>query len=350
MDISSALQDWYAIHNRDLPWRKTDSPYLIWISEVILQQTRVVQGTDYYLRFTERFPGVEDLAAAPADEVMLFWQGLGYYSRAVNMHETAKYIVRELNGVFPTTYAGLLGLKGVGKYTAAAVASIAYREPVAVVDGNVLRVIARLEGIELPVDSAAGRNACERIAQVLISRKRPDIHNQAVMELGALVCLPRKPLCHKCPLAASCVALKNGKADILPVKRPKKKSRIRYFHYFFITVDEHTWIRKRSGRDIWHTLFEFPMIETDAPVELQDMVSTPEWSTLFPNHPVGVGVSGTCHYKHLLTHQTLNASFYHVDGVGRIESIPGYIRVKLTDLDNYALPRLLVRFLEDIRE
>jgi A/G-specific adenine glycosylase len=210
-------------------------------------------------------------------------------------------------------------------------------------------VITRLEGLELPVDSTAGREACGRIAQGLISRERPDIHNQAIMELGALVCLPRNPLCHACPLAETCVALNKGLTDLLPVKGPKKISRTRYFHYFFLMDKEYTWLRKRSGKDIWHSLFEFPMIETEAPVTLRDIVNTAEWAVLFPDHPDGVGVSGTNQYKHLLTHQTLHASFYTVNGEPGIEDIPGYHRVKITDLDNYAMPRLLVRFLEDIR-
>lgn len=347
MDISSTLHDWYMIHHRDLPWRKTKDPYLIWLSEIILQQTRVAQGTEYYVRFAGRFPRVEDLAAAPEDEVMRLWQGLGYYSRARHLHETAKYIVRTLNGIFPDTYEGLLTLKGIGKYTAAAIASLAFGEPVAVVDGNVLRVIARLKGIEFPVDSAAGRDACGHIAQGLISRNRPDIHNQAMMELGALVCLPRNPLCFECPVSGVCVALKKGLTDRLPVKSLKKEVRVRYLHYFFLNRDGYTWIRKRSGKDIWHSLFEFPLIETATPVVLKDLPGTAEWTDLFPDYPDGMTVSGTAHFRHLLTHQILHTSFYRVDQTGMPANMPGFIRVKITDLEHYALPRLLVRFLED---
>ncbi|MFZ0471058.1 MAG: A/G-specific adenine glycosylase, partial [Bacteroidales bacterium] len=199
MNVSSILQQWYAIQKRDLPWRKTGTPYLIWLSEVILQQTRVAQGIDYYLRFTSRYPHIEDMANAPLDDILKLWQGLGYYTRARNMHETAKFIVNNLNGVFPESYEGLLKLKGIGKYTAAAIASISFKEPVSVVDGNVFRVLARFYGIDAPIDTAKGRLIFEERAAGILDGANPDIHNQAVMELGALVCVPRNPLCDSCP-------------------------------------------------------------------------------------------------------------------------------------------------------
>ena len=234
MNVSSELQQWYAIHKRDLPWRQTGSPYLIWLSEIMLQQTRVAQGLDYYLRFALRYPRIEDMANAPLDDILKLWQGLGYYTRARNMHETAKFVVNNLNGVFPETYEGLLSLKGIGKYTAAAIASICNQEPVPVVDGNVLRVLARFYGIDEPVNTAKGKRIFEERAAGILDRANPGIHNQAVMELGALVCVPRNPRCNECPLEKECVARARGIIDLLPLKSDKKMQRNRYFNYIFL--------------------------------------------------------------------------------------------------------------------
>lgn len=346
MDISSALQSWYAIHKRDLPWRKTQSPYLIWLSEIILQQTRVNQGLDYYNRFAERFPRVEDLASAPSEEVMRLWQGLGYYSRARNLHETAKAIATSGSGRFPDSYKGLLDLKGIGSYTAAAVASIAFGEPVAVVDGNVLRVVSRLMGIELPVDGKEGRDAIWKVAASLMPEDHPGDHNQAMMELGALVCLPRQPLCMDCPLVESCVAYKKGLTGVLPLKSVRRAPRDRYFSYFHLERGGNTWLRKRTSRDIWHSLFEFPLIETTQETEWDELTGTEEWTALFGK--TDLTPASCIKYRHKLTHQTLHASIYRVELNGPPVLPDGFQPAAIAGLTSYALPRLLVRYLEDL--
>jgi len=345
MNVSSILQQWYAIQRRDLPWRNTGSPYLIWLSEVILQQTRVIQGLDYYHRFTLQFPRIEDLANAPLDDVLKLWQGLGYYTRARNMHETAKFVVDKLNGEFPDSYEGLLKLKGIGKYTAAAIASLAYKEPVAVVDGNVFRVLARVYGIDEPVNTARGKMVFEARAAGILDRTSPDIHNQAMMELGALVCLPRKPLCGVCPLEKECIARNRGIIGLLPLKSDKKPQRNRYFNYIFFHNDGHTWLSKRTAKDIWHSLYEFPLIETAGPVTKEDLTTIPPWNALFG--AANCIINGVPQkYKHQLTHQTLHCTFYNIT----VEDLPfdigkSLFKVEISNLNHYPVPRLIENYL-----
>jgi A/G-specific adenine glycosylase len=348
--ISLLLQKWYALHKRDLPWRETSSPYHIWLSEIILQQTRVMQGLTYYLEFTRAFPDIVDLAKAPLDEVLKLWQGLGYYTRARNLHETAKYISGELNGVFPGTYHELLKLKGVGSYTAAAIASISFREPVAVVDGNVFRVLSRIFGIDLPVDTSEGKVEFSRRAMQILDRENPHIHNQAIMELGALVCLPKKPHCVKCPLKSVCVALSTGTIELFPVRSGRKLQRIRYFNYFFIVSNGFTWLNKRKGKDIWHSLYEFPLIETPNSTSLQSLSDHKNFKAI-----VGLAktdqVGSVMHYKHQLTHQTIHCSFYHLKSAEDPDfSGISPMKIKTGDLARYPVPRLIDKYLEDLNE
>lgn len=349
MNDSSKLQQWYALHKRNLPWREESSPYHIWLSEVILQQTRVAQGIDYYLKFTSQYPRIEDMANAPLDDILKLWQGLGYYTRARNMHETSKFIVNNLNGVFPGSFEGLLKLRGIGKYTAAAIASIAYHEPVAVLDGNVFRVLARFYGISEPVNSARGRIVFEDHAAGILDRSDPGNHNQALMELGALVCIPRNPRCDACPLATGCVAMARGIVGLLPIKSDKKLQRNRYFNYIFPQNGGYTWLSKRTGRDIWHSLYEFPMIETAGPVSREELSTLPGWNDLFGTSVFRINGS-IQKYKHHLTHQTLHCTFYNID---LEEPLADYgqslFKTEISNLGLYPVPRLIENYLADLK-
>ena len=260
-EFADKLIGWYEENKRDLPWRDTKDPYRIWISEIILQQTRVAQGYDYFVRFMERFPDVFTLAEADEDEVMKHWQGLGYYSRARNLHAAARSMAS--SGGFPVTYEGVLALKGVGEYTAAAICSFAYDMPYAVVDGNVYRVLSRWLGIDTPIDSTSGKKEFAQAAQELMDKRRPALYNQAIMDFGALQCTPASPDCLFCPLADSCLALSQGRVDTLPVKQHKTKVTHRFFNYIYVRTGGYTFIRKRTGNDIWKNLYEPLLIETD---------------------------------------------------------------------------------------
>lgn len=264
MNFSKLLTTWYLQNKRDLPWRKTTNPYHIWLSEIMLQQTRVAQGLPYFLSFTKAFPTVFDLANANEEEVLKLWQGLGYYSRARNLHNTAKYVANELNGEFPDTYKDLLLLKGVGEYTAAAVASFSFNEVVPVVDGNVYRVLSRYFGIETDISSPKAKKEFTSLASELIDKKQPAVFNQAIMEFGALQCVPKNPNCETCPFNSSCWALANKKVDLLPIKSKKTKITNRYFNYLLV-IDpmQKTILHKRTQKGIWHNLYEFPVIETE---------------------------------------------------------------------------------------
>lgn len=340
--LSPRLISWYQANKRDLPWRESSDPYVIWISEIILQQTRVVQGYDYFLRFTGRFPDVRSLAEADEDEVMKYWQGLGYYSRARNLHGAAK----SMNGVFPTTYSGVRALKGVGDYTAAAICSFAYNMPYAVVDGNVYRVLSRYLGIEEPIDSTRGKKLFAEAANELLDRERPGIYNQAIMELGAIQCTPSSPGCGLCPLAGSCMALQKGLVARLPVKQHKTKTRNRYFHYFYVSAGGYTFIRKRTGNDIWRNLFELPLIETPAEATLDELVGLPEYRSFFAQgekpvvHTIYIGV------KHVLSHQVIYANFYEVRLLEGTGSFSDYEKISSAELDKYAVSALIHNFLE----
>lgn len=264
--FTRAIQPWYDTHRRDLPWRRNKDPYRVWLSEVILQQTRVDQGTVYWERFVKRWPNVKALAKASESEVLKQWQGLGYYSRARNLRAAAHQVVERFSGRFPGTHAELRTLKGVGDYTAAAIASICFGQPEAVVDGNVYRVLARVFGIDSPIDSSSGKRQFQDVANALIDPDRPGDHNQAVMELGATVCTPKQPQCGKCPLARNCVARKEERITALPVKSKKTSVRKRHFNYLVIRTPKGLLMRQRSGKDIWQGLWELPMVETARPV------------------------------------------------------------------------------------
>ena len=272
--VSDILLSWFAREGRDLPWRRTRDPYRIWLSEVILQQTRVAQGLEYYLRFTERFPDIAALAAAPEDEVLKLWQGLGYYSRARNLHAAARQVMSRFGGVFPATYGEVRALPGVGDYTAAAVCSIVYDAPCAVLDGNVYRVLARLFDIGIPIDTTAGKRTFAELAQLQLDTSRPGLYNQAIMDFGALQCTPAQPRCGDCPLAGRCLALAAGTVGVRPVKQGRAKVRDRWFNYLHVTCGGQTLLHRRGGGDIWQGLYEFPLIETDKAADFAELAAT----------------------------------------------------------------------------
>lgn len=334
---------WYDEHYRDLPWRSTRNPYHIWISEIILQQTRVAQGHDYFVRFIERFPTVESLAAAPEDDVMRVWQGLGYYSRARNLHHAAKQIVAM--GSFPDTYDGIRSLKGVGDYTAAAIASFAFDIPRAAVDGNVCRVWSRVFGVSDPIDSARGKQIIAEVAQSLLPLEHAAKYNQAVMEFGALQCVPRNPDCLSCPLAYKCTAFAEGRVGELPSKSHKAKVEPRYLTYLYIHSDEALLLHKRTADDIWRNLYELPLIETLAPLSSDALFATPgfaEWHSLLSDYSYKGGVEGV---KHVLSHRVLYTSFHEFEVHGTLPCPEGFVIVPFDELHRYALPRLIERYM-----
>ncbi|MDL2213067.1 A/G-specific adenine glycosylase [Bacteroides sp. OttesenSCG-928-N06] len=342
--FSSQIINWYNENKRDLPWRNTTNPYLIWISEIILQQTRVAQGYEYFKRFIERFPDVQTLADAHEDEVMKYWQGLGYYSRARNLHTAAK----SMNGKFPETYSKVLQLKGVGEYTAAAICSFAYNMPYAAVDGNVYRVISRYLAIETPIDSTEGKKLFREAAQELLDKKRPALYNQAIMEFGALQCTPSSPNCSLCPLNEKCLALAKGLVKQLPVKQHKTKTINRYFNYIYVRAGEYTYIHKRTGNDIWKNLFELPLIETSQPVSEEELLLLPAFTSLFASDGVPHIQLVMKNVKHVLSHRIIYANFYKIDLPEGSDSFPGYTKIKIANLGQYAISRLVQIFLEQI--
>lgn len=334
------LEEWFLTHARDLPWRNTCDAYRIWVSEIILQQTRVVQGLDYYLRFIERFPDVGTLAAAHEDEVMKYWQGLGYYSRARNMHAAARDIVSRFGGAFPSNFQDIRSLKGVGDYTAAAIASFAYNLPHAVVDGNVYRVLSRLFDVDIPIDTPAGKRYFAEFAQSLLDKGNPGLYNQALMELGALQCTPQGCDCTRCPLHDMCAACAMGKVDKLPVKQGKISIKSRYFHYFAISCGDVTWLQKREGNDIWRNLYEYPLIETQQAVSLEELVRTESYRKLFDGieQVTFVGTPFVC--KHVLTHRVIHAVFYTVEVSSFPQALSHLQPIRHGDVEMYAVSRL----------
>lgn len=335
------LQNWYIQNKRDLPWRHTQDPYIIWLSEVILQQTRVVQGLPYFLKFSSAYPSIKDLAEAPLDDVMKLWQGLGYYSRARNMHHTANLIYEKYGNSFPTSFDEMIALKGIGPYTASAVASFAFNLPYAVLDGNVNRVLSRLFLIDEPINSSKGKKIFESLSTEFLDTNQPALHNQAIMELGALVCLPQNPKCAECPLNTFCEAFKKNVASEYPKKIKKQKPRDRFFNYLYIKHKNQTFLKQRLKKDIWQHLFEFPLIETSQKESLEEIL--PQLKTI-----VGIEnikhISCTFESKHQVTHQTIWADFWELE-MSTIKPQKEWVKVDLHEIKNYAVPRLLEKFL-----
>ena len=338
MNFEEEITRWYKLNKRDLPWRKTRDPYLIWLSEIILQQTRVNQGLSYYEKFSEKYPTVQDLANEKEDEVLKLWQGLGYYSRARNMHFTAKYIVENLNGKFPSSYDEILKLKGVGEYTAAAVASFSFDEKKAVLDGNVFRLLSRYFGIHLPIDSSAGKKEFKSLANDLILEKEPGTYNQAIMEYGALVCTPKVPGCKGCRLSINCEALSKNEVDILPLKSKKINKRDRFFNFLVITDGESAYLQQRLEKDIWIRLFQFPLLETE------QEISSIENNSLIDSKHYLVNVSD---HKHLLSHQTIYAKFWLFKSETALPKNSKFKIVSISEIHNYAVPKLIENYLNE---
>ena len=334
-NFSPTLLAWYKVHKRNLPFRDTHNAYLIWLSEIIFQQTRISQGLAYYEKFAKRFPTPAALAAADEDEVLKLWQGLGYYSRARNLHAAAK----SMHGEFPTTYDGVRALKGVGDYTAAAICSMAYNMPYAVVDGNVYRVLARVFGVQTPIDSTEGKKEFTALAQKLLDKKFPGDFNQAMMDFGALVCTPKAPQCATCPLAKICVARRKNCVEKLPVKAQKTKISERFFHYIYVEQGGYTWLHKRGTGDIWQNLYELPLTETTRGGLL---TKKPAWCGHTKLTPVGSSV------KHVLSHRIIWAQLYKVVLPPAVQVPVEFLRVKKSSLETYAVPRLVQKLLEKI--
>jgi len=308
------LINWYQQYKRDLPWRKTKDPYKIWLSEIILQQTRVAQGAPYYISFVENFPSIHDLAKADEQEVLKLWQGLGYYSRARNLHATAKKIVLEHDGEFPNTFDKLLKLKGIGDYTASAIASFCFDEVVPTLDGNVYRVLSRFLGIETPIDSHQAKKEFKNIAFELINPKNPGIFNQAIMEFGALQCTPSSPNCSNCIFNDSCVALQKNKVQLLPIKNKKLKIKKRFFNYLiYKTPAMKTMIERREKNDIWKHLFQFPLIETESELDILNFYTFLEKSAYKDLKIKNIKLINPTSTIHKLTHQEINIKFWEIN-------------------------------------
>jgi len=351
MTLSESLLNWYSQNKRPLPWRETRDPYKIWLSEVILQQTRVAQGTDYYHRFLAAFPDVRSLAAAAEQDVLKLWQGLGYYSRARNMHHTAKEVVEKHNGIFPQSAAGLKKLKGIGDYTAAAISSICFNEPTAVLDGNVTRVISRLYALDLAVDSNEGRKTLTDLANSLLDTNHPGTFNQAVMELGALVCTPKSPACNTCPVAFACEALKRNQIENFPVKTPKKSPTVRHLNYVVIsfTKDKQEFIlmRKRTGNDIWKYMYDFPCIETEYASDASDVLERCVKSGLLGEFSFVVQAVSD-EYIHQLSHRRLLARFIRIELQDMPKLHDNITAVKKDQIAELPLPRLIDRYISNM--
>lgn len=338
------LIDWYLDNKRDLPWRSTKDPYFIWLSEIILQQTRVAQGTPYYLAFTSAFPEVKSLAQAPQEKVLKLWQGLGYYSRARNLHTAAKYIVSELGGEFPTTYKGLLDLKGVGDYTASAVGSICFDLPTAVVDGNVYRVLSRLFGIATPINTTQGVKDFKALAQQLLDTCDPGTYNQALMEFGARFCVPQNPSCEQCIFKYKCDAYKNKQVANLPVKLKKLKIKKRYFNYIVILSQEHqTILHQRTSKGIWQQLYEFPLVETQKEVDQSQLQEAPQCVEILTANAIDcLTLYQEKSVIHKLSHQHLYTRFWIAQTKSKLPQ-----GVPIEKIDHYAVPVLISNFISE---
>ncbi len=348
--FTEKLFEWFATHHRPMPWKGEKNPYYIWLSEIILQQTTVRQGLPYYQKFVEQYPSVHELANAPEDDVMKLWEGLGYYSRARNLHATAKHISNDLNGLFPTSYEGLLTLKGVGSYTAAAIASFAFDLPHAVVDGNVYRVLSRYFGIEDAIDTPQSKRYFTDLANELLDRTRAADFNQAMMDFGATHCTPAKPLCVQCLLKNHCVAFKERKVEILPVKSKKIEKKERFFNYLVINAGENTFIKKREDKDIWQNLYEFPLIETENLIDnLSNTGGVPfknkirDW--LNTDYKI---IKKSAPFKQLLTHRKIIAVFWEIEvSPDFYFSDENMMNIKIKNLTKFAFPKVMSLYFQD---
>jgi A/G-specific adenine glycosylase len=343
--FSDKVVKWYDQNFRDLPWRQTRDPYKIWLSEIILQQTRVNQGLPYYLKFVEAYPDVLALAKAPEQEVLRLWQGLGYYTRARNLHKCAREVATNHQGQFPKSFEALKKLPGIGEYTAAAIASFCFQEPVAVVDGNVFRVLSRLLGIEAPINSPDGKKQFTNQANALINIKRPDVHNQAVMEFGALHCTPKNPDCKRCPFVSTCFAALHNMQNKLPLKLKGKRARKRYFNYIVFKKGDALWMKKRQQKDIWNGLYDFYLVETKRAVKPESVFEADEELKRIKASPQVVIAQKK--YKHILTHQIIISTFTVIEQQRLPKNTADYKFYSKKKIAELPKPVLISKFLED---
>lgn len=341
MEISNILQVWYKKNKRDLPWRETKNPYFIWLSEIILQQTKVKQGVDYYFKFIKKYPTIELLANSSEESILNLWQGLGYYSRARNLHFASKQIVQNYSGKLPNEYKELIKIKGIGKYTAAAILSIAYNKPFPVVDGNVIRVLSRLFGYKNPVDTSKGLNDIYDMAKNEIDKKEPGNYNQAIMDFGAMVCTPKNPDCKNCSLVKNCKAYSLNQIDKIPLKSLKTKQKIRYFNYLFFKNTTGFYIRKREKKYIWQNLYDFPLIETTKQVSITELQNYNYWKLIVPKNANSL-ITLKKPVKHILSHQIIITCFITIetDKEFKIEK-QGFIEITNEKIENYPFPKLI---------
>jgi A/G-specific adenine glycosylase len=347
--FTKKLLKWNTVSNtREMPWKGERDPYRIWLSEIILQQTRVDQGLKYYNKFIEFYPTVQQLAAAPDQEVFKLWEGLGYYSRCKNLLATARYITTDLNGKFPDTYENILALKGIGSYTASAIASFAYNLPYAVLDGNVFRVLSRYFGITTPIDAEDGKKLYQQLAEALLDEKQPGKYNQAIMDFGAVICKPQLPLCVTCPQKKDCEAFKNKWVSQLPVKKKPAARKTRWFYYFLVESNNRFFIKKRDDKDIWQNLYEFYLQEHSSALNLESPVQLRQELEAITGNEMFTVKRISQEYSQQLTHQNIRGRFVHIQ-VSSIDKLyeKGFQSVSPQDIGNYPFPKFITRFLNE---
>ncbi|WP_316822058.1 A/G-specific adenine glycosylase [Pedobacter gandavensis] len=343
MSFQREIVKWYSIHKRELPWRETTDAYVIWLSEIILQQTRVEQGLPYFQRFLQNYPTVNDFANATEDQVLKLWQGLGYYSRGRNMLFTARLIQENYAGIFPTKYEQLILLKGIGEYTAAAISSFSANESRAVVDGNVFRVLSRYFGLETAINSTEGKKEFTALANALIEGQNPAIYNQAIMEFGAMMCKPKSPDCSVCPIQSGCYAKAKNRVHVLPLKLKKLKKRTRYFNYFVCQEGDNLLVKKRTAGDVWQELYDFPLIETE-----KNYLEDQEGFLLELKNNFGIDclISPISEQKHLLTHQTIYVQFFGLDNyIINFNKNTEIKWVSLAEFEELPQPKVIANFM-----
>jgi len=341
MNFARAILNWYMVNKRDLPWRNTNDPYSVWLSEIILQQTRIAQGLPYYLKFINKYPTINSLARANENDILILWQGLGYYSRARNLLKTAKFIVDECNGKFPSTYTELIKLKGIGEYTASAISSICFNERRAVLDGNVYRVISRFYGIDVPVNNHFGKKFYMDYAQKLAPKKSCGDYNQGIMDFGSLICKPKSPLCHKCILGKDCIASKMKNINYFPVKLKKNAPKITHFNYLVLLDSDHMIWMNKIKNGIWKNLFQFPMIESKKELNKTQVLSNEIFKSIAPISNSDIILFNSSPIIHKLSHKTIYAKFWILP-VEHSNSNS----IKFSDVNKYPVPRLIEKFLD----
>ena len=345
--FSSSLLLWNKMQNkRQMPWKGEKDPYKIWISEIILQQTRVQQGLDYYNNFIRQFPDIKSLAVAEEEKVYKLWEGLGYYSRCRNIIETARHIHNNLRGIFPDQYEEVISLKGIGSYTASAIMSFAFNKPYAVLDGNVYRVLSRFFGIELPINTSEGKKYYANLSQLLLDKKQPALYNQAIMDFGAMVCKPVLPLCNICPLQKKCIAFLENKTTFLPVNNKIIKLKARFFNYLIVRYKQDFYIAKRSGKDIWHNLYEFILIESESVFDQKDLIADPKFLSLFKERPFEIKSESQV-ISQKLTHQLIRGKFFYIEIKRPLLPQHKYLQINKNKIGELPFPKFILTYLTD---